>query len=308
MHKIWHKICKKYAEKAKNICKIKKHLKFVPKYAKYAKIMQICKSKLNMQNMHSPLCWWASLSDGLARGPWPLTGTDVIAPTRTRLRVSGSPRRNSQLGTEAIEVQPAPSWSRLGLADSESESGSSGLGSKKKARARLSRGQWGRRLPGWPRRRGGLGDWPGARTGQLAPACAGQGVSRCAAAARRTLSSYTRFWTSELIAGLAGSGADCWAAADEMSNKAPKRSFNGFLYSNGLYTVDSECRIEKYAEEKEARLRIDWNIKIAIACARNRIKWSWCFCRFEGVLFFKMSTMGTLIAVYETTAACVPAY
>ncbi len=65
MHKIWHKICNKYAEYAKKICKtcqIKKHFKFIPKYAKYAKkICKICKSKFNMQNMHSPLCWWAQV-------------------------------------------------------------------------------------------------------------------------------------------------------------------------------------------------------------------------------------------------------
>ncbi len=53
------RICKKICK----ICQIKKHFKFITKYAKYARNMQ-CKSKFNMQNMHSPLCWWPAAQTG----------------------------------------------------------------------------------------------------------------------------------------------------------------------------------------------------------------------------------------------------
>ncbi len=61
MHKIWHKICQKYAEYAKTYAKYvrsKNILSLSQNMQNMQQICKICKSKFNMQNMHSPLCWW----------------------------------------------------------------------------------------------------------------------------------------------------------------------------------------------------------------------------------------------------------
>ncbi len=65
---IWAWICKQYAD-------IVHIAVYWQQYAKYAKqiiictICKICKHYFNMQNMHSPLCWWSRRNQNLTRRP-----------------------------------------------------------------------------------------------------------------------------------------------------------------------------------------------------------------------------------------------